>query len=140
MMELINPPEAFTIGAYGRSQLLREIMAGISEKDRGWLITLCTNCIPTEIDFIDGIIVIIILCKIGIVDHNKYPWYCRDEFGEHSVVVNEYTGEEWMYKYDERGRITELFVGGLLYGDDCRQTIAILNPTNYHPLLDILKD
>ncbi|OEU21716.1 hypothetical protein FRACYDRAFT_231860 [Fragilariopsis cylindrus CCMP1102] len=57
MMELINPPEAFTIGAYGRSQLLREIVAGISEKDRGWLITLCTNCIPTEIDFIDGIIV-----------------------------------------------------------------------------------
>ena len=123
MMELRNPPEAFTIGAYSRSQLLREIMAGISEKDRGWLITFCTNCIPTEIDVIDGIIVIIILCKIGIVDHNKYSWYCRDEFREHSVVVNEYTGEEWMYKYDEHGRITELFVGGLLCGDDCRQQL-----------------
>ena len=98
-------------------------MVGISEKDRGWLITLCTNCIPNEIDFIDGIIVIIILCKIGMVDYNKYSWYCRDEFREHSVVVNEYTGEEWMYKYDEHGRITESFVGGLLCGDDCRQQL-----------------
>jgi hypothetical protein len=93
-------------------------MAGIPEKDRGWLMTMFIDCIPNEIDFIDGIIVMIILWKIGIVDLNKYSRYCRDEFREHSVIVNEYEGEDWMYKNDDHGRITELIVGGSLCGDD----------------------
>jgi hypothetical protein len=92
MMELKNPPEAFKIGVYDRGQSLRKIMAGIPEKDRGWLMTVVVNCISNEIDFIDGVIVIIILWKIRIVDQ-KYP---EVYFKEHSLIEKRL----WRYRLD----------------------------------------
>ena len=68
MIILKEPPKDFTIGIYGRGKLLSEVLNEIAEKDRGRIITLCINLIPDNLDYIDGLILIILLSKVGIIN------------------------------------------------------------------------
>ena len=85
MIVLNEPPEAFTIGICGRGKLLKDILNEISEEDRGRLTTLCINLIPDNLDYIDGLILIIILSKIGTInlydDLSVNGPYSTDKYG-----------------------------------------------------------
>jgi hypothetical protein len=63
---------------------LKEILAQHGEKYRGRLMDLCIRYIPDEIDFIDSIVLILILSKIGILKINEENFAI--DFDEHSYV------------------------------------------------------
>ena len=113
LMKLETPPEAFTIAIKERGRILKEVLKVEIGKDRGRLMNVCINCIPDEMDFIDGVILVIILSKIGIVDLKDKN--LRIDFKDHSY----WDAMTWSYVInDDNGRITELVVGGHLYGGD----------------------
>jgi len=131
MKKLGKPPEDFLVGVIGRGQVLRDLMAEVPEKDRGNLMTASINNIPNEMDFVDGVILISILSKIGILNlskenntsidfkqHNtrfvkewenwkdRKDWDDYEDWLDNQLVCALWQNEPWTYHSDENGRIT----------------------------------
>ena len=82
-----------------RDRLMREVMAETAEKERGRLLTIASKTAPKRVAFVDWVILVPILSKIGIVNLRNRTDRIRDA--------------RWSYKADKNGRIMELRIGGV---------------------------
>ena len=94
-----------------RDGSFRNLLNKIPDEIRRKLITLSLNSIPKEVAFTDGIIVIFILVKVGMVD--------LDNLANNRIDFNVDTDDrkKWTCGVDDDGRIIRLAIGKLFYGD-----------------------
>ncbi|OEU06938.1 hypothetical protein FRACYDRAFT_265309 [Fragilariopsis cylindrus CCMP1102] len=94
-----------------RDGSFRNLLNKIPDEIRRKLITLSLNSIPKEVAFTDGIIVIFILVKVGMVD--------LDNLANNRIGFNVDTDDrkKWTCGVDDDGRIIRLAIGKLFYGD-----------------------
>lgn len=96
-----------------RDHLFRTFLDGITEEVRRKLITVSLKSIPKKVAFIDGMIVIYILVKIGMVDLDNVFDDCIDNLFLHTAGP-----ERWSCGVDDNGRIDRLRIGESFLGND----------------------
>lgn len=89
-----------TVVSQARNQVLRDVLAGMAEPER--LVAFCGKCIPKKVDFIDGVVLVSILVKMGIVNLDK---------DKGLYLSDSHYAPKWSFRVDDDGRIIGLGIG-----------------------------
>ena len=80
---------------------MKEVIVETPKELRGRLMNICVDSHPQNVAFIDWVIVVSVLSKVGIVNLHNDDVNCR------GWVYHQY----WSYEVDDDGRITSLSIG-----------------------------
>merc|ERR1712003_468581 len=89
-----------------RDKIIRDVSAETAEGDRGRLMSVCISNCPTNVAFIDFVVLISSMSRGGIINIERGV---SDNFDFGSDMG---FGDGWLFLTDEDGRIRELNVGG----------------------------
>lgn len=101
-----------------RDNIIRDVLAETAEEDRGRLMSVCVGNCPTNVAFIDFVVVISILSRGGVINIERGA---NNNFNFGSNIG---FGDGWLFLTNEDGRIRELNVGGYAEDEDGIHDIA----------------